>query len=313
MRSTGRAPRMRSAGTGITPPTSPATCATSSSRSAPRRASPIRRSRRPGEGTASDCTLERGIFDMTTAFHQSLVALGVPHVWKDYGAGCHTIPNFRREFTDSLPGLEDVFAHPATGSSDVQLPLDRAALHDLGMADRRRPGASARVPGATGRRPQGSDPRRLGHDQASRRPRSSAAFAPSAWSRCRHDRAVAPDREGRLHFTVDLDAAQPSHVRFAPHSRLVLDKLQIRHGRARACVTSVGSVVRGVRISLSVVRGPRLARSRPAKVSAEARCVRLTGAEKAGHAGYVVRAKGTDRFGHRVATSQRLPIGSASS
>jgi S-formylglutathione hydrolase FrmB len=66
----------------------------------------------PGEGTASDCALEHGIFDMTTAFHERLVGLGIPHVWQDYGAGCHTIPNFRREFTDSLPGLERVFADP---------------------------------------------------------------------------------------------------------------------------------------------------------------------------------------------------------
>ena len=66
----------------------------------------------PGDGTASDCALERGIFQMTTDFHERLLALGIPHVWKDYGAGCHTIPNFRREFADALPGLERVFAHP---------------------------------------------------------------------------------------------------------------------------------------------------------------------------------------------------------
>ncbi|HEV3229306.1 MAG TPA: alpha/beta hydrolase family protein [Solirubrobacteraceae bacterium] len=75
------------------------------------------------EGTdptsAVGCTEEAGIFQTSTDFHQQLLALGVSHVWKDYGTGCHDTLNFRREFTDSLPGLERVFAHPRPDPSAI--------------------------------------------------------------------------------------------------------------------------------------------------------------------------------------------------
>jgi hypothetical protein len=62
--------------------------------------------------SAVGCTTEAGVYQASVDFHQQLLALGVPHVWKDYGAGCHSLPNFRREFTDALPGLEADFANP---------------------------------------------------------------------------------------------------------------------------------------------------------------------------------------------------------
>ena len=58
------------------------------------------------------CSEEAAIFEANTNFHARLLALGVPHVWKNYGAGCHSIPMFQREFADSLPGLEHAVAHP---------------------------------------------------------------------------------------------------------------------------------------------------------------------------------------------------------
>ena len=65
-----------------------------------------------GPDSVAGCTLERGIYETNVTFHARLQALGVPHFYKDYGAGCHGIPEFRIEFADSLPGLESVFAHP---------------------------------------------------------------------------------------------------------------------------------------------------------------------------------------------------------
>src|SRR5947199_170301 len=46
------------------------------------------------------------------SFHDRLVADDSPHLWKDYGPGCHGILEFRREFADSLPGIESIFEHP---------------------------------------------------------------------------------------------------------------------------------------------------------------------------------------------------------
>jgi S-formylglutathione hydrolase FrmB len=58
------------------------------------------------------CSEENEIHRDSVSFHDRLVAADIPHLWKDYGAGCHGIPEFRREFADSLPGIESVFEHP---------------------------------------------------------------------------------------------------------------------------------------------------------------------------------------------------------
>ena len=158
----------------------------------------------PGEGTASDCTLERGIFDMTTAFHERLVALGISHVWKDYGAGCHTIPNFLREFADSLPGLERVLAHPRPDPRTftyrsieprfsvwgwrVAADPDRA-LEFLTLQDAGRLGATLAGSGMTR---VTTPPFFRGRATVDVRTKGGAT------------KAVEPDRRGRLHLTVDL-------------------------------------------------------------------------------------------------------------
>ncbi|MDX6666092.1 MAG: hypothetical protein QOG68_2298 [Solirubrobacteraceae bacterium] len=58
------------------------------------------------------CSEENEIHTVSVSFHDQLLADGIPHFWKDYGPGCHGIPEFRQEFADSLPGIESVFEHP---------------------------------------------------------------------------------------------------------------------------------------------------------------------------------------------------------
>ncbi|HMC70977.1 MAG TPA: alpha/beta hydrolase-fold protein, partial [Mycobacteriales bacterium] len=65
-----------------------------------------------GPDSAEACVLEAGIYQMNLDFRQQLLAYGIPHVWKDYGAACHGPNLFTREFADSLPELESVFANP---------------------------------------------------------------------------------------------------------------------------------------------------------------------------------------------------------
>jgi len=65
------------------------------------------------EGAGPSCALELAIYDMTMRFHDSLAALGIPHVLKnDYGPYCHDVPTFEAEISDSLPGFARVFARP---------------------------------------------------------------------------------------------------------------------------------------------------------------------------------------------------------
>ena len=58
------------------------------------------------------CVVEAGVYVASVSLHQRLAALGIPHVWHDYGAGCHSVPNFKREITDTLRAFTKVFRHP---------------------------------------------------------------------------------------------------------------------------------------------------------------------------------------------------------
>ena len=89
---------------------------------------------------------------------------GMPHTWKDYGAGCHTVANFQRETLDTLAVFERVFAKPPRGPGEVRAPLDRAALRRLGLArrGRPRPRAGVHAPRRGGRPAAGAD--RVRHD-----------------------------------------------------------------------------------------------------------------------------------------------------
>jgi S-formylglutathione hydrolase FrmB len=283
---------------------------------------------KPGEGTASDCTLERGIFQMTTDFHERLVGLGIPHVWKDYGAGCHTIANFRREFADSLPGIARVLAHPrpappsfSYGSIephftiwDWRIDVDPArALEFMQLQDAGRGGVTLAGSGTTN----------ITTPAFFRGLRAVDVGAPNAV------KGIAPDRDGRLRFRVDLGPAHHNQqdtdasraagdgtpgyfirrrVVFAPHARLVLGKLRIRGAHARACLRSIGPEVR-VRISLNDARARRVAGSRRITVGSAMRCVPLTGDARLRRGRYVMRASGTDLFGHHVAASRRYRLG----
>jgi hypothetical protein len=48
----------------------------------------------------------------SVSLHDQLDALGIPHLWNDYGPGCHTPENFTREILDTIAVFEQVFADP---------------------------------------------------------------------------------------------------------------------------------------------------------------------------------------------------------
>ena len=48
----------------------------------------------------------------SVALHDRLGALGIPHVWDDYGPGGHLWPYWRRDLRQTLPWLMNGFAHP---------------------------------------------------------------------------------------------------------------------------------------------------------------------------------------------------------
>jgi S-formylglutathione hydrolase FrmB len=66
----------------------------------------------PLSADSVSCVVELGVYTASISLHDELTRLGVPHLWKDYGAGCHTVPNFTREIADTLARFTTVFAHP---------------------------------------------------------------------------------------------------------------------------------------------------------------------------------------------------------
>lgn len=58
------------------------------------------------------CVIEAGVHKGSVDFNQKLAALHIPHLWRDYGPGCHTPQNFEREIAATLTVLKRQFAHP---------------------------------------------------------------------------------------------------------------------------------------------------------------------------------------------------------
>ena len=63
--------------------------------------------------------LERLIHAENVSFHHRLTALGIPHVWDDYGPGGHDWPYWNRDLSLTLPIFMSAFAHPPAVPSPV--------------------------------------------------------------------------------------------------------------------------------------------------------------------------------------------------
>lgn len=59
------------------------------------------------------CAVEAGVYQGSVSLHQTLQSLGIDHLWRDYGAGCHTPQNFKREIADTLTAFAQGLAAPA--------------------------------------------------------------------------------------------------------------------------------------------------------------------------------------------------------
>jgi S-formylglutathione hydrolase FrmB len=63
------------------------------------------------------CLVEAGVWHGSTSLNSRLDALGIPHLWKDYGPGCHTPPNFKREIVDTIATFTEQFTDPPPAPS----------------------------------------------------------------------------------------------------------------------------------------------------------------------------------------------------
>jgi S-formylglutathione hydrolase FrmB len=69
-----------------------------------------------GDGTGPDGRVvdivEATVHSANVSLHQRLAALGIPHVWDDYGPGTHTVPYWIADLRRSVPEIMGVFRHP---------------------------------------------------------------------------------------------------------------------------------------------------------------------------------------------------------
>ncbi len=104
-----------------------------------------------GGGGAADpggFFLEKVTYDMSVSMHNRLDALGIDHVWDDYGAGSHSDPYWRRDLERTLPTFMAAFAEdqsdptafeyrsiePSYDIYDWSVDVDRRALEFSAIA-----------------------------------------------------------------------------------------------------------------------------------------------------------------------------------
>jgi hypothetical protein len=159
----------------------------------------------PASADTVSCLIEGGVYMGTVDFHQALQALGVPHLYRDYGPGCHTPANFTRELADTFAVFARQLAHPSAPPArfDFDSIAPRFAVYGWQLrADRRRAleflqltGVSRRGLTLTGSGTTTVVTAPLFRD--GRRVMLAGA----------QQRAVVPDAAGRVTFTVDLGPA----------------------------------------------------------------------------------------------------------
>jgi S-formylglutathione hydrolase FrmB len=58
--------------------------------------------------------VEQQVHAMSVSLHQRLLALGIPHIWDDYGPGTHTWPYWQRDLRRALPSILATLQGPAS-------------------------------------------------------------------------------------------------------------------------------------------------------------------------------------------------------
>jgi S-formylglutathione hydrolase FrmB len=283
-------------------------------------------------GELADCLVENAIHQMNLDLERQLNASGIPHEWVDYGAGCHTIWNFQRQFAAALPMLEDVFAHPRPNPPVVSYRSIEPSFTAWGwqiIADPNRALEFLQMinAGANGLTLTGSGTTNVVTPPFFRGLRVVDLITTDG------TRTVAPDGAGRLRFTVDLGPPHrnqeytvnaglagekaPTYfttrtVTFAPHARLILNRVRLTAAGARACIRAIGASVPRAQISLETSNGRSIIGHRLFGVTDRTSCVHLSSRKRLRPGGYTVSVTGVDRFGHRAAASRHVRLTPAS-
>jgi S-formylglutathione hydrolase FrmB len=258
-----------------------------------------------GSGDVPSCIVEKGVQMASVNFHQQLDALGIAHAWKDYGAGCHTVPNFQREVTDTLAVFERVLANPPGPPAKFEYRSIEPHFDVWGWhveADPARALESLHLQaGRAGVTLEGS---------------GRTTVTTPAWYRGLkavdvNGTPTSPRADGRLRFVVDLGAAHTVQ-QYTQGASMAFERRRVSlapHAVVR--ITRATRIKRGVRVCARVIGGevPRAriaggGRSMRAKIGVKRSCHVL----RVRHSPATVTIRGRDRFGHPVrATAATRP------
>ena len=256
----------------------------------------------PASADGVSCVVEQGVYQGSMSFHNRLTAIGKAHLYKDYGNGCHTMPNFKRQTVDTLTRSSSCSPTPLPEPATFDFRSIEPAFDIWGWhveADPARALEFMHVEGSENRlRLTGSG-------------RTTVSRAYPGLARVDVDGvpdAVAAD--GRVTAGVDLGppsatqqytagASDPATVTketvFAPHAVIRIGRVARTKRGLRVCTRALGGEVPRARITVG-------GRSRGAAIGATTRCHVLVGARRG-----TVRVRGRDRFGHLVVARKRLP------
>lgn len=260
-----------------------------------------------GEGgdpnDALSCAVEAGVYGASVNLHDALGDLNLPHIWRDYGDGCHSVQNFRREVVDTLATFSRLFANPTAPPARFDYRSIEPEFSVWGWRVKADPDRALEF-------------MRIKASGLSLILEGSGRTVVTTPARYRGIRLVdvngkprRPGSDGRLRFMVDLGRAHTVQqytpgaatttrrrtVTLNPHAVIRLTRSTWRAGRLTVCARTIGG---------SVSR---------AKIKAAGQAVSVDLSEAATCGTLPVRPRpervnisGKDHFGHLVKASFRL-------
>lgn len=250
---------------------------------------------------SASCVVEAGVYMASVSLHETLHRLRIPHLWQDYGAGCHTRPNFQRQITDTFRAFTRIFADPpapppAFDYRTIEPVFDVWDWHVETDATRPLEFLQLRKAGAGGVTLVGSGTTTVATPPLFRGLRRVDVTGATP---------AAPDRAGRVRFTVDLSAGTPRTIAFAPHAIVKVAAVRRTRRGVRVCARAVGGEV-SARLRVVTRDGSPLTRTTRVVLTARATCRVLRRRRAATSIRGTLRITGRDAFGHAVHRTARV-------
>jgi S-formylglutathione hydrolase FrmB len=196
---------------------------------------------RTGNGSGDDGSfdpIEAAVHDTSVSLHDRFGALGIGHVWDDYGNGTHTWEYWQRDLRLELPRIMDAFGRPAPRGPFTYTSADpEFAAHGWRVAMHRPALEFATLAHA---RPRGFELRGSGSATVTTPPlfrRGERVTATVAGV----ERRVRAGRAGRLTLEVGLGPGNPAQqfaigaTRRASSTVVTLERCRVATSAARRC------------------------------------------------------------------------------